>query len=1131
MLLPSTDDAFPPAEPLVRRSNDTLARLAGGIFVGRERELAALRSAWQDALAGRGRLVLLVGEPGIGKSRTAEELATEAHQRQAQVLIGRCFESAGAPAYWPWVQMIRTYVESQDPAVLIADLGPYASDIAQIVPALRERFPDLPAPPTLEPEQARFRLFDSVTLSLRRAAARQPLVLIVDDLHWADKASVLLLAFLAQALGDTRILVVGTYRDVELEPQHPFAEALGQLVAQQRVSRLWLRGLDEEEVARFIAVTAGMTPSPALVAAVHRETEGNPLFVTEVVRLLETEGRLAHHEDTFSGKIVLPQAVREVIGRRLSRLSPQCLHMLTLAAVVGREFALNVMELVSGLSQPELLVVLDEAAVMHVLTPVDRAVGRYRFSHALIRETLYEGLSPARQVEFHRQIGEALEALSGGSADRHLDALAHHFFQSAAGGDVERAVDYSVRAARRAVTLLAYEEAAGHYERALQALDLTIAAADADRSRELMLALGEAHAKAGDTPRAKATFLRAVDLARSAGASEQFARAVLGFAGSLWTLGVADQGTIGLLEEALVALPEGDSVLRARVLGRLAMELCYAPQSWQRRTSLTEQAVGMARRIGCVETLAYALTARRDSLWSGDHIAERLADADELLRLAEESGNAEAAIEAHFWRARDLLELGDAFSAEAEIAEFARLARDLRHALYLARATVYRGTWALVEGRYDDALRLAAQALAEGRRAGEQNIQMAFAAQLAAVHRARGPLVDIEPGLHDLAERYPGLPCWRAALAAVYAEDGRSGDARREFERLARKEFADLPQNYFRLLTAVLLGETCAWLGDTERAAQLYAILLPHADRNVLVPVMVDCWGSVSRVLGLLATTMGRDEDAARHFDDALAMNARLGARPYVARTQHAYAEMLFARDRPGDRVQARTLLTEALETARELGMAVLVEKALGLVRALDERSPEGEPSARPSVFRQDGDSWIIGGGAGVFRLKGSIGLRCLAELLHHPGGEFLALELITVARGVGERMRAAVGDTGPLLDPAAKAAYRERLRDLRAELENAAASQDADGSARIQAEIDFLGQELAHAVGLTGRDRRCPSACERARINVTRALRRAVRSIAAHDAALGDHLTASVKTGMFCSYQPVSHPPVSRAF
>src|SRR3972149_2134980 len=386
------------AQRAVQEEANPLDRLAGGGFVGRGKGMDELRAGLEDALSGRGRLLMLVGEAGIGKTRTSEEFATYAGLRNAQVLWGRCYEGEGAPAYWPWVQVVRSYVHDRDPQSLMSEMGPGAADIAQVVSEVRERLPGRPGPPALEPEQARFRLFDSITTFLKNASKGQPIVLVLDDLHWADKPSLLLLQFRAGGLRAARLLVLATYRDVELRREHPLADTLGELAREGLSQRILLRGLTEKDVARFTEITAGITPPEALVEAVYRETEGNPFFFNEVVRLLVADGRLERPEEVKSWSVTIPQGVREVVGRRLNHLSKECNGVLTIGSVIGREFRLDALEQGVAVQGDRLLELLEEAGAARVVTGGPRAGGRPRFSHALIRETLYEELTTTRRV-------------------------------------------------------------------------------------------------------------------------------------------------------------------------------------------------------------------------------------------------------------------------------------------------------------------------------------------------------------------------------------------------------------------------------------------------------------------------------------------------------------------------------------------------------------------------------------------------------------------------------------------------------------------------------------------------------------------------------------------------------------
>ena len=487
----------PPSDQAV----NLLDRLASGVFVGRETELEALREGLDDSLSGDPQVMLVVGEPGIGKTRTSEELTTYARMRGARVLWGRCYEGDGAPPFWPWVQVVRDYVREHEPHELMADFGHGAGDIAEFVPDLRDALPGLQAPPTLDPEQGRFRLFDALTGFLRRATERRPLVVVLDDLHWADQPSLELLQFVAREVGRARLSIVGTYRDVELRRQHPLSETLAELSRLGTTRRVLLRGLEEADVERFIGRSANVTPPPSLVRAVFRETEGNPFFVHEVVRLLTSEGRLDRPEGVETWSMEIPQGVREVIGRRLNQLSETCNSLLTIAAVLGREFEVSILRQVSGREDGEILDAVGEALGARLLLEVDGAVGDYRFSHALVRETLYEELPTPRRVALHRDAGRVLEDLFGGERGPRTAQIAHHLFQSAQAGDAERAVRACEAAAVWARERNAWEEVALHAERAVQVLEM-MEDRDGRRHCELIVSLAEALALGRDAARA-----------------------------------------------------------------------------------------------------------------------------------------------------------------------------------------------------------------------------------------------------------------------------------------------------------------------------------------------------------------------------------------------------------------------------------------------------------------------------------------------------------------------------------------------------------------------------------------------------------------------------------------------------
>jgi len=1078
-------------------------QVSGG-FVGRERDLAELDAVLTLATAGRGELVLIAGEAGIGKTRLAEMAAERAHAMGMQVAWAGCWEAGAAPAFWPWRQLIREIAGDRAETANT----PAGEPLARLLLGLPDAEPD---GTRADPELARLELFEAVAAQVRSAARGRPLLLVFDDLHWADAPSIRLLTFVAPLLRAMPVVVLGTSRDTELGAGNPFWEALPGLLRHGR--KLLLTGLTAPEIGQLVAVLTGARPSSETEAAIHRHTGGNPLFARELVRLLDAQQALDRFAEADGG-IGVPEGVRTVLGRRVARLSDRCQAALSAAAALGQEFTLEAVQQVTGVETAALLALLDEAVAARLVR--EAGVGRYAFGHALIRQAVYDELGLARRVRLHQQVGEALEALRDRGMAVDPAELAHHFRLAAPGGSAARAVRYATEAAERAMAMLAYEDAVSLYQRALAALELAPAAAD---RVALLLALADAQVAAGDLPAARNSYEQAAALARSAGNPEQLARAALGMGSGPAGFEVAllDRSQLDLLEEALAALGDERSALRAWVMARLSVALSYS-DSVERRLALSEAAVDVARRSGDDAALAYGLAAHCDAIAGPADCERRLAETAEIVRLARALSDRRLELLGRRMRVVALLEVGNIAGADAEIEAFAHVAASVRQPLYQWYVPLWRGMRALMSGHLDEAERRATEAAAIGRRAHSENAGVLSGGLRFFTLRERGEFGQAAELLVGVAEYLAelGIQAW-ATVALSRAETRRHAEARGLLDRGAAGELAAAPLDSEWLPVMVQLTETVATVGGHPLAGQLYEMLLLYRSRFTVEGIGAAYHGSVERHLGRLAGLLGRRQAAADHFEAALVANRGLGAPLLIAHTLRDAGRALGQRER----------LAEALAIYRELGLdywAREMERLLG-------PAPLADAPAAPvgNVFRKEGEFWTIGFAGRVVHLKDAKGLRDLARLLAQPGREMHVLDLAgnpgpprrqQSASALAQELREAT-DAGEAIDAQAREAYKARLVELEAELEEADAAGDAERSARAQEERDALLTQLAAAYGLGGRARRSGDVVERARTAVTWRIRDALGRVEAAHPQLGRHLRRSVKTGTFCVYNP----------
>jgi DNA-binding SARP family transcriptional activator len=914
---PAAAAAGDPADALPAR----LAQTLRSPWVGREAVLGRLREEAERAASERTGLMLVTGDGGIGKTRLVAELTTRLEG--FDVLYGRCDEEE-LFAYGPWVDMLRPALAPMGEDELADLLGDGAAELARLLPELGTRLDLAAAPVAGDPDAERRRFFDAVSALLRRLARRRPLLLVIDDLHWADRSSLLLARHVARRPDLGQVVMLGTFRDTELDPGHPLPELIADVERDRDVVRVRLTGMDDTEVAELIGAWHGHAVEARTVRAIRDETDGNPFFVKQLVRHLEEDGRAG--ELHVGGGFGVPAGVRDVIARRVARLPEAAGRVLAVAALIGRDFDYELLEAVAGLPEEELLDVLDAAVRAALVVEIPDTAGRYSFAHALLRTALASELSVTRRARLHLRIGEAIERFHSAQLEPWLDELARHFGEAGPQG-VDRAIDYAERAADRAASRLAYDEAVGLLAHAVD-LRRRHGPADLAGIARLEIALAAAEKDAGRPDAARASYVRALDAAREAGAVTSFAWAALGHSGGTWEhFGREDPASVALLEEALDRLPRETSSLRAQVLARLAVLLCYAEAAAERVLATATEAVAMARVTGDPDAMVAALIAAQFARWLPGRAHDRLAIADELVGMTEQRGVLGCIAEAHLWRATALVELCRIDEADADLARHAEIAEQLQQHQLLGHRDALRAMRALLDGDYERGA-AAARDLREraDRDEGAEESPMTmlrgfYGAELISMHNERDELGLVAPFFEELVREMDGFPGWRAPLAWAKVQSGRAEEARRDIEDLATDDFAAIPRDTNFLPVLSIVAHAVGELRDAELAARIEPHLAPFADSWVVLGPGASTLGPVAYSLGVLQLARDRHGEATASFERALELSGKMRARPYEARSRAGLAEALRRRGEPGDAARADELSTRAKAEARALGM------------------------------------------------------------------------------------------------------------------------------------------------------------------------------------------------------------------
>ncbi len=940
-------------------------------FVGRRSELARVRSHLDAAMAGSGRVVMIAGEPGIGKTRTAAELEAYAEERGFQALWGRCYEEAGAPPYWTWVQPIRSYVEAVDSDRLREEMRGGANEISNIVPELRNLAPDDKDARLGEgPEQARFRLFDAVSSFFLRASTRRPLFIVLDNLHWAHPSSLLLLNFLATSIEDHPILILGTYRDKDIRRGHPLIHALGDLNRLDHFDRIILRGLVSDDIGDYIVQTCGAHAHGRFAELIHLHTEGNPFFVTELVRLLYEEGVL--HGNAAEAETLLrervPAGVREVIGRRLDRLSEVCSRVLAIGSVMGREFSLDQLLAMPpetfadmGLTSDstKIMDAVDEAIASYLLEEVEYSHGDYRFVHALIQQTLAAELSTTTKIRLHARIAQTLERLHGNGEGDRLGELVRHFTEAEALVGSEKLLKYLILAGEQALRTYAYEEALGYFR---QALDVKGESQADDQLASILFGLGRAQvatAQRHEMQNAVETLTRAFDYYEKTGDVEtalQVAEYPV-----MATTGIT--GITHLISRAL-DLAEPDSHRSGRLWGRYIRAAALERGEHDQANKAYMRAIEIARREGDV---ALEVHASADAGSVDGYYLELTQGLEKCLRaidLAAHVRRPDLESTALNWAATILLVTGRPVRARHYAEACLANAEKLRDGYRIAGAIDNLEDLARLEGDWDLARELSDYGLRITPRDGRL---LAFRAVL-----------EYEAGVKDRGDAFfarlieaiegreigPTLLNTCAALCLPIIAEISGTNPHSDIGRLAAERVIGSPEAPPGLLLSARAGRALTVLAqrDVRAAEGLYNRLLPHSGIMVYGGVT-----AVDRILGLLAGLTGRPDEANAHFAAAAALCQRAGYRPEYAWNAYSWASVLSgvytdgskpAMRKDGWADKALALLDEALDISHELGMKPLASKSSGLRESIVQqmthvaRYPDGLTRREVEVLR-----------------------------------------------------------------------------------------------------------------------------------------------------------------------------------
>lgn len=1098
-------------------------------FVGREPELAQLDRVVEQVLRGRGAVVMIGGEPGVGKTRLAEQVSLRAQQKGMLSFIGHCYEREASVPYAPFVEILEATAETVPADAFREVMGDSAPELARFAPQIKNLFPDIPPPADLPGEESRRYTFNSISRYMRRSAAARPLMLILDDLHWGDESTILLLEHLALNLHDVPVLIVGTYRDVELAVSRPLSRTLETLVRQRSAQRLSLKRLSEADVLAMLHRLSGSEPPRSLVNVIYSETEGNAFFVEEVFRHLLEEGKLLDPAGNWRtglevDELDVPEGVRLVIGRRLERLQEATKKVLTAAAVVGRVFEFGLFDAIADLGNLDPLDALDEAERAHLISPIKGRDARYSFVHELVRQTLLTDISLPRRQRLHLQIAEAIENKHSKDLERWTADLAHHFYQAGAAADLSKTIAYLIAAGDKALRTAASEEALRAYEDAL-----TLVEDDMQRG-QLLQRIGRARRGLRQWSEARVAWEEALNIFERRGARDHLARTCQLMSERHMYLGEWEKA-IATLDRAL-AMPGEHTAQTGGALALQAVAYAWYGKYEEARERLDES-IRIAEVVGHPRLSVGVLVARTVFSFCFGRVSEGIDVGYQAAQILRAAGSA--------WGLATVLSYVDfclGVGGRWDDTE------DIYAELWPLAGQTGNTAAQLFSHRWHEGLRWVRDGnIEDWARAAEQDIERALESELPWAADSYSWLGwckvvagDLEDGSAYLEKGVEGANegCWQGwHLGFLMMHLSYVGQRERvlSYVPTVREAVKNGSQHTAGDIGLVgMAADALATLGEWDLVRELHETISNYFEEGLRITV-----GMMIPFQALLAVTCratGAAVDAERHFQEAHRFAAEPGGAYQSAEINRLYGLALIDLGDAEERQRGRELLDAAGQGYETLGLHHWASVLRALRPTIEEGCSTHVPAVDPHegsavAFKREGEFWTLGRPDSPIRLKDSVGLGYLAQLLKHPGQEIHALDVVGLAEGTSadSTRQGLKGDTGETLDPQAKEAYRLRLVALQSDLEEAESWADDERAVRVRAEIDALTDELAKAVGLGGKDRMTGSVAERARVNVTKALKSAIAKIAKDDPLLGDHLMDTVRTGTQCAYLPGPDP------